>query len=463
MVDVSIATNSESGVQLTDQTVQEFKSSLRGALLVPDDSGYDAARSLFNSMIDRRPALIARCEGAGDVIACVNFARDHDLSFSIKGGGHNVAGLALVDSGLMIDLTLMNSVQVDEANRTGRVEGGATWGDFDKETQAFGLATTGGIATTTGIAGLTLGGGIGYLNRKYGLACDNLISADVVTADGELRTASKDSNPDLFWAIRGGGGNFGVVTSFEFQLHPVGPLFGGVLAWPLPLAKDVLRFYRDFSATAPDELRLDAVIQTTPDGPGLGIVVSWCGTIEEGERVIQPLREFMSPVLDTLDSMPYSVLQGLLESEGYVAGSLNYWKSSFARQISDELIDTLVDRFPSTPSPKTAIVFEQLGGAISRIGDQETAFSHRQAQYAVLILSFWNDSADNEKNIEWTRSLFSSIEPLMDGGVYSNYMMEDEGESRLRQAYGVNYDRLVEIKRKYDPSNMFRHNQNIKP
>ncbi|MCI0804491.1 MAG: FAD-binding oxidoreductase [Chloroflexi bacterium] len=463
MVDVSIATNSESGVQLTDQTVQEFKSSLRGALLVPDDAGYDAARSLFNSMIDRRPALIARCEGVGDVIACVNFARDHDLSFSIKAGGHNVAGLALVDNGLMIDLTLMNSVQVDEANRTGRVEGGATWGDFDKETQAFGLATTGGIATTTGIAGLTLGGGIGYLNRKYGLACDNLISADVVTADGELRTASKDSNPDLFWAIRGGGGNFGVVTSFEFQLHPVGPLFGGVLAWPLPLAKDVLRFYRDFSSTAPDELRLDAVIQTTPDGPGLGIVVSWCGTIEEGERVIQPLREFMSPVLDTLDSMPYSVLQGLIESEGVVAGSLNYWKSSFARQISDELIDTLVDRFPSTPSEKTAIVFEQLGGAISRIGDQETAFSHRQAQYAVLILSFWDDPVDNEKNIEWTRSLFSSIEPLMDGGVYSNYMMEDEGESRLRQAYGVNYDRLVEIKRKYDPSNMFRHNQNIKP
>lgn len=463
MVDVSIATNSESGVQLTDQTVQEFKSSLRGALLVPDDAGYDAARSLFNSMIDRRPALIARCEGAGDVIACVNFARDHDLSFSIKAGGHNVAGLALVDNGLMIDLTLMNSVQVDEANRTGRVEGGATWGDFDKETQAFGLATTGGIATTTGIAGLTLGGGIGYLNRKYGLACDNLISADVVTADGELRTASKDSNPDLFWAIRGGGGNFGVVTSFEFQLHPVGPLFGGVLAWPLPLAKDVLRFYRDFSATTPDELRLDAVIQTTPDGPGLGIIVSWCGTIEEGERVIQPLREFMSPVLDTLDSMPYSVLQGLIESEGVVAGSLNYWKSSFARQISDELIDTLVDRFPSTPSEKTAIVFEQLGGAISRIGDQETAFSHRQAQYAVLILSFWNDSADNEKNIEWTRSLFSSIEPLMDGGVYSNYMMGDEGESRLRQAYGVNYDRLVEVKQKYDPSNMFRHNQNIKP
>lgn len=463
MVNVAVAGNSGAEVVLAEEMIGEFGAGIRGEVILEGDAGYDGARAVFNRMIDRKPALIARCTGAADVIKAVDFARSNDLKLTIRGGGHNVAGHALAEKGFMIDLSGMNSVHVDAANRTARAQGGATWGDLDHETQAFGLATTGGIATTTGIGGLTLGGGLGYLNRKYGLTCDNLLSADVVTADGQLLTASATENSDLFWALRGGGGNFGVVTSFEYQLHPVGQMLGGVLAWPLPMAKEVLRFYRDFAATAPDELRLDAVIHTSPHGPALGMFVTWCGSVEDGERTLRPLREFGSPVMDTVAPVPYAVMQGLLESLGYVPGHLNYWKSRFVNELSDELIDAAVEMYASNPSPKNALVFEQMGGAISRIGDQETAFSHRQAAYAFLILGFWDDPGETDQNIAWVREVFAAVEPFVDAGIYVNYLGEDETESHVQQAYGANYERLLEIKRKYDPNNLFRQNQNIRP
>ena len=463
MVNVSVAGNNGSDVVLPGEKIEEFGAGFRGEVILEEEAGYDTARILFNRMIDRKPALIASCTGTADVIKAVDFARSNDLKVTIRGGGHNVAGYALADKGFMIDLSGMNSVHVDPANRTARAQGGATWGDLDHETQAFGLATTGGIATTTGIGGLTLGGGIGYLNRKYGLACDNVLSADVVTADGQLLAASATENSDLFWALRGGGGNFGVVTSFEYQLHPVGQMLGGVLAWPLPMVKEVLSFYRNFAATAPDELRLDAIIQTFPDGPGLAIIVSWCGSVEDGERVVRPLREFGSPVMDTVAPVPYALLQGLLESLGYVFGHLNYWKSRFVNELSDELIDTVIEMYATNPSPKNQVIFEQLGGAISRVGDQETAFSHRHAAYTLLIVGFWDDPGETDENIEWVRDVYSAVEPFVDPGVYVNYLAEDEMESHIQQAYGANYERLLQIKRKYDPNNLFRQNQNIRP
>lgn len=463
MGDLVVASLSGAESTIGAQALNEFQSSLRGQLLTREDSGYEAARKVYNGIIDRRPALIVRCAGVADVMTAVNFACDHQVLMSVRGGGHNVAGSALADKGLVIDLSHMKSVRVDPIARTARAEGGATWGDFDHQTQAFGLATTGGIASTTGIGGLTLGGGIGYLNRKYGLACDNLLSADVVTAGGRLLTTSKTENEDLFWALRGGGGNFGVVTSLEYEIHHVGDVLAGLIAWPLAQAKDVLRFYRDFSLTAPDELRVDAVLVTTPAGPGVALIVCWCGALDAGEPIVRPLAKLGQPIMNTVAPVPYKTIQTLLESMGYVPGLLQYWKSSFFRDLSDPAIDAIVDSFATCPSPLTAVAIEHLGGAIGRVDDHETAFSHRRAQHSFLIFGVWTDSRDSEKNIAWIREAYRAAQPFLEEGVYVNYLGEAEGDARVRAAYGFNYQRLAAVKAKYDPTNLFRLNQNIPP
>ncbi len=462
MADLELITTNGERTVLKESTVKQFKADLRGEMLLTGDESYDETRKVFNGMIDKRPALIARCTGVADVIAAVNFARANNLLVSVRGGGHGVAGNAVCDGGLMIDLSSMKGIRVDPVRRTACAEGGVTWGELDSETQAFGLATTGGIYAGTGIAGLTLGGGIGYLNRKYGLACDNLLSADVVSADGRFLTAIATENDDLFWALRGGGGNFGVVTSFEYRIHPVGPVLAGMVAWPLPHAKEVLRFYREFSVSAPDELRLDAILGTSPNGPILAIVVCWCGTIDAGERVLRPLRKFGSPVHDTIAAVPYKTIQNLLESLGYAPGRRNYWKSSFFKELSDDAIDTVVDSFYPTPAQLCAVAIEHLGGAVSRVSARDTAFSHRHVQHSILTIAYWEDPSASAKNVEWARRLYSSIQPFLEDGVYVNYLGEGEGDDRVKAAYGPNYERLVELKKKYDPTNFFRLNQNIK-
>jgi hypothetical protein len=446
---------------LDGKSIHDFRESLHGRLFRSGDEGYDDARKIFNRMIDKRPALIVRCAGVGDVIAAVNFARETETLAAIRAGSHNVAGSAVCDGGLVIDLSGMKRVQVGPENGTARAEGGATWGDFDRETQAFGLATTGGIVPTTGVAGLTLGGGIGYLNRKYGLSCDNLLSADVVTADGRLLTANADENEDLYWGLRGGGGNLGVVTSFQFRIHPVGPVLAGEVIYPLDRAKEVLRFYRDWSTEAPDEVRADATLISGPEGAALAIIVCYCGVIEKGEKALQPLRTFGPPMIDTVAPVPYAAVQNLL-NEVLTPGSY-YWKAGFFRAFSDDAIEAIVDFFAgAVPPPFAAIAIEHLGGAVGRVGALDTAFSHRHVQHSVLVLRRWDDPAESESNMRWVRACYSAAEPFLEEGVYVNYL-GDEGEARVRAAYGANYARLAAVKHKYDPMNFFRVNQNIRP
>jgi FAD/FMN-containing dehydrogenase len=415
-------------------------------------------------MIDKHPALIARCAGVADVIAAVDFARETALPLAVRGGGHSVAGNSVCDGGLVIDLSAMTAVRVDPVRRRARAQGGTTWGVLDHESQAFGLATTGGIVSSTGIGGLTLGGGIGYLNRKYGLACDNLVAADVVPADGELHTVSEQEEADLFWALRGGGGNFGVVTSFEYELHPVGPVLAGMLVWLLAQANEVLRFYAEFSVQAPDELRLDATLGHSPDGrPILAIVVCWCGEIAAGTQAIAPLRNFGPPVMDTVGTVPYRVIQGLLESLGFVPGLYHYWNSSFFRELDPAAIDTVVDAFLPTPTPMCVIAIEHLGGAVSRVPNDATAFSHRGAHHSFLAVGLGPEADAAPDLTAWARRVTTAAQPFLEDGVYVNYLGEGEGAARIRAAYGGNYERLAAIKRTYDPTNLFRLNQNIVP
>lgn len=447
---------------INDSTIQRFRDRLRERLVLPEHEAYDEARRVFNGLIDRRPAMIVRCAGVADVIAAVDFAREAALPIAVRGGGHSVLGSAVCDDGLVIDLSPMASVWVDPRQRVARAEGGATWGDFDHETQAFGLATTGGIVPSTGIAGLTLGGGIGYLNRKHGLACDNLLSADVVTAEGRLVTASADEHPELFWGLRGGGGNFGVVTSFAYRLHPVGPVLGGELVYPLERAGDVLRFYRDWSSTAPDEVRADATLLSGPEGPVLNIKMCYCGPLEEGEAVLRPMRAFGAPLIDSVAPVPYATVQNLL-TEVFQPGRLHYWKAGFMRAFGDDAIEALLEFFVAdTPAPFAAIAIEHLGGAVGRVGAQDTAFAYRQAQHSVLVLRMWQDPADSAANIAWGRRCFRAVAPFLEEGGYVNYL-GDEGEARVRAAYGANHARLVALKNEYDPTNVFRFNQNIAP
>jgi len=441
---------------------RELGSGLRGQVVWADDRGYDTARAVFNGMIDRRPFAVIRPVFTSDVIRCITFARRRDLPLSVRGGGHSVAGNAVRDGAVMLDLSGMKAIRVDPDTGTVRAGPGLTLGEFDRATQAFGLATPLGVVSMTGIAGLTLGGGLGWLNGRHGLACDNLISADVATAGGQLLRASAQENDDLFWAIRGGGGNFGVVTSFEYQLHPVGPVLAGGLSYPLSMAPRVLRFYDDFVNTAPDELSTAVSLGLTPAGePTVSIAVCYCGLIDEGEQLLRPLREFQSPVDDTIQPMPYTALQSSRD-EGFPSGRFHYWKSGWLRTLTDDAIDTLMQFVPRMPSSASGVGLQQMHGAASRVAPSATAFAHRAEQHDFLILSQWSDETDSDRNVQWTRALFEAMQPHLDESVYVNNL-GDEGPGRVHAAYGENHPRLVALKRTYDPDNLFRANQNIDP
>jgi FAD/FMN-containing dehydrogenase len=443
--------------------VKAFGTSLRGSLFCPGDAEYEEARRVWNGSIDRRPALIVRCAGTPDVVSCVDFARTNSLPISVRGGGHNVAGNAVCTGGLTIDLSLMKSIHVDSASRKARAEAGLTWGEFDRSTQEFGLATTGGICSEAGIAGVTLGGGFGWLMRKHGLALDNLETLEIVTADGQLRRASSAENADLFFAVRGTHSNFGVVTSLEYRLHPVGPtVLAGMVLHPLENAREVLKFYREYTGTAPEEIGAWAALLTAPNGHRMvAILACYVGSSEDGKRVLRPLKEFGSPVMDMIQPMPYVKAQSLID-ESFPKGRCNYWKSSLLRRLSDGAIETFVEGFRKVASPYSSVLIEQLGGAVARIREDETAFSHRDSPYDCVIMPMWSDPRESEKHIRWADDLWLGIQPFSSGGVYVNYL-GNEGEERVKTAYGVNYQRLAALKSKYDASNLFRFNQNIKP
>lgn len=448
---------------VSESVLQKFRASLRGQSLCPGEHGYDAARTVPNAMIDRRPALIARCAGAADVMACVRFAREHDLLISVRGGGHSIAGKAVCDSGLMIDMSAMKGIRVDPRRRTVRAEMGLKLGEFDRETQAFGLGTTQGVVPTVGIAGLTLGGGWGNLHAKYGLAIDNVIAADVVTAEGDLLTANASENPDLFWGLRGGSGNFGVVTSLEYRLHEVGPVFGGAIFFPAAKAREVLNFWREFAAESPDELVTQGGSFTLPDGTSVfGVAGCYCGPLTEGEKVLKPLRTFAAPLADAFAPLSYLQMQSMFEPF-FPPGRYVYTKSNFLRSLSDEAVDTLVQYVGKSPSPYTFAPFlEHWHGKATRVPTSETAFPHRQHSWNFLAWSMWTDPSESDKNRQWTRECWAAMRPFLVAGSYGNYVT-DEGEAIAREAYGPNYDRLVALKNKYDPTNFFRLNHNVKP
>ena len=466
MSGIQIATNKDSSATIDQETIDALRADLRGCLLLPTDQDYDEARRVWNGMIDRRPALIARCAGVADVIAAVKLAKAHDLVVAVKGGGHNIAGNAVCQDGLMIDLSTMRSVYVDRDARTARAEGGATWGDFDAETQAFGLATTGGLISSTGVAGLTLGGGIGWLMGSYGLACDNLLSLDVVTADGERVTASAEHNPELFWGLKGGGGNFGVVTSFEFRLFPVAPLLGGMLLHPLDGATEALAHFQAFFQDAPDQVGAMAGFVTGPDGDQVfALILVYNGPVEDGERVFQPLREFGPPILDNLAATPYRVIQTLFDA-GAPPGLRNYWKSSFLEDLPRDAMEILVERFRKAPSPHCKMFIEFIGGEARRIARDDAVFDHRHSAFNLLILGGWELASADEENIAWTRETWKAMQPYASDAVYVNYLNEeaDEGSERIKAAYGPEkFARLAVLKAKYDPGNLFRMNQNVRP
>jgi len=457
----------------TDEAVVEgFRDTLRGTLLQPDDEGYDEARSIWNAMIDRQPALIAQCAGVADVIASVNFARENGLDLAVKAGGHNAAGNGLCEEGLVIDLSPMKSIRVDPEAGTARVEPGVTLGELDHETQAFGLVAPAGIVSTTGVAGLTLGGGWGWLSRTFGLTVDNLRGVDLVTATGELVHASEDENPDLFWGVRGGGGNFGIVTSFEFDLHEVGPeVLAGPVFHPFEDAAELLRFHRDFTAEAPDELCCYAAIMTAPPAPYLpeevhgatviAFVACYSGDVESGEEVVRPLREYGEPIVDLVQPVPFTAVQQLFDEE-LPPGFRNYWKTELVDPLSNEAIDIVVEYGATMQSPMTQIVLEHLGGAISRVAPDATAYRNRDAAFSFNVLPRWEDPAEDDAHISWAQEVHAAIAPYATESVAVNFLSQ-EGQERVRAAYGENYDRLVELKNAWDPDNFFRVNQNIEP
>ncbi len=452
-------------------TVDELRDQVRGEVFTSDDPGYEEARRVYNAMIDKRPLCVVRASGVTDVIAAVNFAREAELDLSVRGGGHSVPGFGTNDGGLVIDLSLMRSVRVDPRNRTARAEGGATWGDFNHATDAFGLATTGGIISTTGVGGLTLGGGIGYLARGHGLSCDNLVSADVVTADGRVLTASTDENADLFWALRGGGGNFGVVTSFEFKLHPVKDIYGGPMFFELEHAGELLRFYREFIADAPEEFGGFPAYQIAPPLPFIpeerhgdtfiAFVACWAGPLEEGESALKALRDVAPIVAEHVGPMPYAALNSAFDAL-VPPGLQHYWKANFVTELTDAAIDAHVEHGAKIPVVNSTVHFYPINGACHRVGADETAFGHRDASFATVIAGMWPEPADNEANIEWVRNYYAATAPHSEEGGYINFMAEDD-QDRVPANYGATYDRLAEVKRNYDPSNLFHMNQNIKP
>lgn len=464
-----------SGTLLPDANLKAFVEGFAGDVVRPGDADYDDTRAVWNAVIDRYPALIARCTGVADVIDAVNFSQENDLLVSVRGGGHNVAGSAVCDGGLVVDLSEMTGIHVDLDAQTARAEAGATWADLDRETQQFGLATPGGVVSTTGIAGLTLGGGIGWLRRKHGMSIDNLVSVDIVTADGEFLTASGHEHSDLFWGIRGGGGNFGVVTSFEYRLHPVGPevMFVGAL-YPLETAREILLAWRDFMEAAPDEISSQAVfwsIPAVPDFPEavhgepiVAIVATHCGSVEEGQRALQPLREFAEPIVDLSGPMPFTAVQQLYDPF-LPEGECYYWKSLDLNRLDAEVIDALVAIAEDRPSPKTLMPIWHLGGAMNRVGATETAYGPRDTTYLLSLDTTWTNPDETEENIAWTREVWEELHRFSDGGLYLNFPgFGEEGEELVRAGHGAEiHDRLVELKTEYDPENVFRMNQNIKP
>ena len=446
------------------ETITGLATAFTGKLLGPTDPGYETARKVHNGLIDKRPTLIARCRGVADIVDAVKLARDQRLDVAVRGGGHNVAGRSTIDGGVLIDLSLMQGIHVDPKARTARAQGGLTWNGFNRETQLHGLATTGGVVSTTGIGGLTLGGGIGWLMGKHALALDNLLSIELVLADGKVVTASADENADLFWALRGGGGNFGVAASMEYRLHPVGPIItGGVIAYPFSEAWDVLRFFRDITASLPDELMVFGGLIHAPDGAKLAaMVVCHCGPPDDGEKAVQPIKTFGAPVMDVLGPLPYCQMNTMLDA-GYPAGALNYWKSAFLSGLSDEAIRTMIDCFARCPTPMGQLLLEHFHGAVTRVGVTDTAFPHRTAGYNLLVLSQWADPKDNTACTAWGRDSYAAMQSFMGGGRYVNYLGDDEQGDVVAAAYGPNYRRLAAVKAQYDPNNFFRMNQNIRP
>ena len=458
--------------RLPASKIEVLKSGFEGAILRPGDGEYDGARRIWNAMIDKRPAIIARCATTADVVRGVNFARDHRLVLAVRGGGHNIAGSAMCDDGLVLDLSRMKAAHVDPGRRRATIEGGATLADLDAATQAYGLATPVGINSTTGIAGLTLGGGFGWLSRQYGMTIDNLESAEVVTAAGEVVRASATERPELFWALRGGGGNFGVVTRFEFQLHPVGPdVLSGLIVYPIADAKPVLQQYRAFVARAPEELTVWAILRQAPPLPFLpervhgtaivALALMHAGDPGEGARLIEPLRRFGTPVGEHVGIQPYAAWQQAFDPL-LTAGARNYWKSHNFATLEDGLFDTILAAVGTLPSPQCEIFIAAIGGATARPAPGSAAYAQRDAKFVMNVHGRWEDPEDDKRGIGWARDFFSAAAPFANGGVYVNFLGADEGE-RVRAAYGPNYERLARVKREYDPDNLFRTNQNIEP
>lgn len=447
-------------VQMT--TSAEFAATFRGDILDPSSPDFDRARRVWNGMIDRRPAYIARCRSVDDVRAAIRFGRESKLAIAIRGGGHNAAGLGVCDGGLVIDLGAMRDVTVDPAERLAHVGGGATWGDLDGATATHGLATTGGAVSTTGIAGLALGGGLGWLMRSYGLTCDNLIAAEVVTASGYVLHVSESEHPDLLWALRGGGGNFGVVTRFTFRLHPVSTILGGMLLYPLARARQALRLYRDVTRAASDRLTVFSPMLHSPDGhPLVGFAICYNGPVDEGEQAIAAIRAFGDPVAGEVGAMPYTALQRMLD-EGFPPGLQVHWRSEFLQSLTDDFIEMAVSAYERVPSPLSALLLEQFGGAVRRVPADATAFDQRDADYNLVIVSRWADPADAERNVAWARETSEAARPFTNGRVYVNYIGVGEAPDRVRAAFSpAKFARLVEVKRAHDPENVFRINQNI--
>ena len=447
---------------LEPKILEDLRSRLSGQLLMPSNLAYESSRKIWNGMIDRHPALIIKAATADDVVLGVNLARDHNLILAVKSGGHNVSGNAVCDDGLLIDLSLMKEVKVDGRSKTATVQMGATWGDFDKVAQEQGLATTGGIISTTGVAGLTLGGGVGWLVRKHGMSCDNLLEAEVVTAEGKIVMANLDENADLLWGLRGGGGNFGVVTKMKFQLHEVGIVLGGMILHPRENAKEMIRFFREFMKTAPNELTLYSVLLTSPDGhPVNALLGCYTGDLAKGEKVIKDLREFGTPLADMIQPMPYTAMQTLLEA-GFPTGNRYYWKSGFLEELSDKAIDVIVSNANTCPSPFSAIVLEMYGGVANEEPKGGTAYLYRDNQFDLVIIGNWVESKEDDLNISWIMNFWSEIQPHFSKKVYVN-LLGVEGQERVKEAYGSNYEKLAALKFKYDPGNLFRMNQNIQP
>ena len=445
-----------------------LRAQMAGPVLAPSDPAYEDARRVHNGLIDRRPALVARCHGTADVQAAVRFARERGLEIAVRGGGHNVAGNAVCDGGLMIDLSAMRGVHVDPRARRARAQGGATWGNYNRETQLYGLASTGGVVSTTGVGGLTLGGGLGWLMGKHGMAVDCLRAVELVTASGEVVRASADEHSELFWAVRGGGGNFGVATWLEYELYPVGPMvFGGLVAHPFTEARDVLRFYRDFTQSLPDDLTAFAGLLHAPDGSGAqiaAIMVCHAGSLEAGAAAVAPVKRFGSPVMDVIGPMPYSAVNMPFDA-GFPHGALNYWKSSFLATLADGAIDTMIERFAAAPSPMSGLLLEHFHGAATRVGPTDTAFPHRTVAHNFLAVAEWLEASATQANVAWARDTYAALAPHFASGRYANYLNAEEvtQSGAVSDAFGPNWKRLREVKERIDPDNVFHLNQNIKP